>query len=89
MRYQDEGGSRFMWFVVGIGVGAGIALLYAPKTGRETRKILNKKAGAAREFVEERGEEIYDRGREFVDRGREIVEEASDLVERGRKFARI
>lgn len=81
MGYNEEGGSRLVWFMVGIGIGAAVALLYAPGKGKDTRRYLSKRAEEARDFLSERGED-------FIERGREIIDEASDLVERGRKLAR-
>ena len=78
MGYDEDGGNNFVWFLVGLSIGALVALLYAPRSGRDTRRYLSKKADEARDFVSERGQELYDRSRE-------LVEEAS---ERGRKFAK-
>ena len=33
-------GSSFVWLLVGIGIGAGVALLLTPSTGRELRSAL-------------------------------------------------
>jgi len=41
----DEGGG-FGWFLAGLGLGALIGVLYAPKSGRETREDILR--GAAR-----------------------------------------
>ncbi len=81
MGFEDEGGSRLTWFLIGIGIGAVVALLYAPYKGKDARRILSKRAEDARDFLSEHGNDIYERGREIVD-------EAADLVERGRKLAR-
>lgn len=81
MGFEDEGGNRLTWFLIGIGVGAVVALLYAPQKGKDTRRLITRRAEEARDFISEHGNEIYERGREIVD-------EASDLVERGRKLAR-
>lgn len=77
----DDGGNRLTWFLVGIGIGAVVALLYAPQKGKDTRRMISKRAEDARDYIEEHGSEIYERGRD-------LVEDASDLVERGRKLAR-
>ena len=39
---------RFAFFAFGIGLGAGVSLLYAPKTGKDTRRWLNKTGYKAR-----------------------------------------
>ena len=38
-----DGGSAFMAFILGGLTGAALALLYAPRSGRETREMLNEK----------------------------------------------
>jgi len=67
-------------FAVGALVGAGIALLYAPQSGKETRKLLAKKArqlkGKARDTVESAQEFIKDRKADFaaaIDSGKEAI----------------
>ncbi len=44
--------SGFSIFVVGALIGAGVALLFAPQSGTETRKLLTKKAKQLRGKVE-------------------------------------
>jgi gas vesicle protein len=56
-------------FLVGGVVGAGIALLLAPKAGREIRKDIKEFAGEAKEKVSstvERGKELYQEGRSAI-----------------------
>lgn len=58
-RMGDEmarGGSALMGFVAGAMVGAGLALLFAPASGAETRKKLGQAAGRMRDGV---GEQIH------------------------------
>jgi gas vesicle protein len=38
-------------FFLGLGVGVGLGLIFAPKTGEETREILKNKADEGREFL--------------------------------------
>ena len=74
-------------------VGALVALLIAPQSGRDTRKLLKKRynrerdalAKKSRRMVEDAGEYVHDR----LDDGRRAVEGVServvDKIEHGRK----
>ncbi len=44
----DNVGSKVTYFLVGLGVGALVGILFAPKSGEETRDYLAKKAMRAR-----------------------------------------
>lgn len=74
---QDEIASKLAWFLTGAALGAAAALLYAPKSGKETRQA-----------VTESGRDVIDAGRDMFDRGRRLVEDASELFERGRRLVR-
>jgi len=47
--------NSFTPFAVGALIGAGIALLYAPQSGKETRKLLAQKANLLRDKVQVTG----------------------------------
>jgi gas vesicle protein len=64
-------------FLLGALSGAALAILFAPRSGRETRGILGEKL---RETAE-RGRQLGERA---VEKGKEVAEDASGLVERGR-----
>lgn len=85
---RDDEGAGFVWFLIGVAVGASVALLYAPQSGRETREYITKKTREGRELVNETSRELYDKGTDLFERGREIADEAADIFERGRKLAR-
>ncbi|HUJ22301.1 MAG TPA: YtxH domain-containing protein [Bryobacteraceae bacterium] len=87
MAEQEEGG-KLGWFVAGAILGGAVALLYAPKSGKETREFINKKTGAGREALAETSKEVYEKGREIYDRGKQIADDAADLFERGRRLVR-
>ena len=67
-----------MAFVLGAVTGAATALLMAPTTGEETRRVLNDKAREGRE----KAGVAADQGREFVRRQRDHL---STAVDRGRE----
>jgi gas vesicle protein len=80
--------NRLAWFLVGVVVGASAAILYAPKSGKDTRRYLSRRTQESREAVEATSRDIVDRGREFFEKGRELVDDAADLFDRGRKLVR-
>ena len=78
---RDDGsaaGTVIIAFVLGAVAGAAVALLMAPTTGEETRRILAEKAKEGRE----RAEHAARQGREFINRQRDTF---SSAVERGRE----
>lgn len=79
MARNDGGaGTVLMAFVLGAIAGAAAALLMAPATGEETRRVLAEKAREGRE----RANEAARQGREFVNRQKETLTSA---IERGRE----
>jgi len=46
---SESNGSNFLWFLAGAAVGAAIATLYAPQSGRETRRYIRRKSEEGRE----------------------------------------
>ena len=63
--------------LAGIGIGAGLGMLFAPRSGEETRKILKKKID---EFVDEvRKIDINEVKDEFLAKVDEIKAEIEDL----------
>ena len=67
----DSGGAGF-WtgFVVGGMVGAIAGILFAPKSGEETRAFIGEKTGEWRDRAEELAESAQYRVRSAVDEGR-------------------
>jgi len=73
---RDDGGTVVVAFVLGAIAGAAVALLMAPASGEETRRVLADKAREGRE----RASEAARQGREFVNRQKETF---SSAIERG------
>jgi gas vesicle protein len=82
----EEYGSKAVWFMAGIAIGATVALLYAPATGEETRRTIARKAQRGRDALADSGSDLLDRGREMYERGRKLADEAADMFEKGRKI---
>lgn len=54
----EQGAGSLWWLLVGGALGAGLALLFAPQSGEETRQILGKRLGKLRASAEEALEEF-------------------------------
>jgi gas vesicle protein len=89
---QKSGGimtDKLAWFLAGIGCGAVVGLLYAPRSGDETREALRVKTEEGRQYVQDRTQRVRDQASQWVDRGREVVnqqkEDLRGAVESGRQ----
>ena len=84
MARDDSGaGTVVVAFVLGAITGAAVALLMAPATGEETRRMLAEKAREGRDRANDaaqKGRELWDRQRETLstafERGKEAYEQA-------------
>ena len=72
-KHRSEG--NFAWFVAGITVGVAGAILFAPKSGKETREQLAEAASKGREFASEQKRQATQFGRDLYEKGRDLVEE--------------
>jgi gas vesicle protein len=70
---SDKDGNSFLWFLAGLGFGAIAGILYAPRSGSETREALRSKAEEGREFVRERTRQAREQATGWADRGRDIL----------------
>ncbi len=70
---RDEGGSGFIWFLAGLGIGAIVGVLYAPKSGEETREYLRRKGEEGRDYVVSQANRAREQANEWVDRGKEVI----------------
>ncbi len=70
---SDRDSSSFMWFLAGLGLGALVGVLYAPRSGSETRQAIREKAEEGREYMRNAAREARGQASEWVDRGREIL----------------
>ena len=85
---QSQATSNIAWFLTGAFIGAAAAILYAPQSGKDTRKFLTDKTHQGREAVESATQDIADASKDMFDRGRRLVDDAADLFERGRKLVK-
>src|SRR5215467_5353407 len=74
----DRDGNSFLWFLAGLGVGAVAGVLYAPRSGNETREVLRTRAEEGREYVRDRARTARSQANQWMDRGREVLNQQKD-----------
>lgn len=83
---------KLSYFFLGMGIGVAVGILFAPKSGEETRELLRAKAGESKDYLKRRGEEARESATEWVERGRTAVgrqkEQLSAAVEAGKQAYR-
>jgi len=82
---RDDGGAAgtvVVAFVLGAVAGAAVALLVAPASGEETRRMLAEKAREGREKAGEAARDAAQKGREIWERQRDTLATA---FERGKE----
>jgi gas vesicle protein len=84
----DNVGSKVSYFLVGLGVGALMGVLFAPKSGEDTREYLSKRADEGRDFAQRKARELRDRADDLIEKSKDIAsrkrESISAAVEAGR-----
>ena len=66
----DRDSNSFVWFLAGLGLGALAGVLYAPRSGNETREVLRARAEEGRDYVRNRAREAAGQASQWADRGR-------------------
>jgi gas vesicle protein len=83
MNQQDSGSSAgkiVLSFLVGGLIGAGVALLTAPKTGEETRKVITELAEEVKEKAEDYIDQAKGTARIYVEKGKDFIEKEKNII---------
>ena len=68
-----EDDSRLSFFLIGLGLGVVGGILFAPKSGAETREFLRESATEGADYVKRRGDELRETAEETINRGKETL----------------
>jgi gas vesicle protein len=86
---SDNVGSKVSFFLVGLGVGTLLGILFAPKSGEETREYLSAKAEEGRDYAQKKARELRERAEDLIERSKEVLsrqkESLSTAVEAGKE----
>ena len=79
-----EGGSNIgtaiTFLLIGLGAGAVVGMLFAPKTGRQMRRDLRRGYENARETFDEFKENARDFAEDAIERGSDLADELRERV---------
>src|SRR5437762_13701189 len=82
MSEKSSGGDKFLYFLAGAGIGAVLALLFTPKSGKETRDILTKTATDGKDFLTNK----YSEGKQYVgETGRKVTEDFNAFLDKSKE----
>ena len=68
------------YFLVGLGIGSVVGILFAPKSGEETREYMAKKTTEGNEYARKKVRELRDRAEESVERGKEMIADTKGQI---------
>jgi gas vesicle protein len=68
------------YFLVGLGIGSVIGILFAPKSGEETREYIAKKTKEGNKFVHKKAHELRERAEDAVEHGKEMIMDTKDQI---------
>jgi len=72
--------SNFGFFVAGMAIGAILALLFAPKSGKETRELIASKAEEGKDYVAVKGKELRRQAEEIVEKSKDLVAKQKEML---------
>ena len=89
MEAKGTGDSKIGYILLGIGIGAAISLLFAPRTGQDMRHAIRETTDKGREALERRSHQLSELARSAIDKGKQYVEggraTVNDAVDAGKQ----
>jgi len=87
-----EDDNKFSYFFLGLGLGVAVGLLFAPKSGAETRDLLLTKADEGKEYLKRRTSDLRDSAEDVIEKGKSAIsrqrDNLSSAVEAGKQAYR-
>jgi len=83
---------KLSYFCLGLGIGVAVGILFAPKSGEETRQLLKTKADDGKDYLRRQSEEFKGTAAEALERSRQAIlrqkEQLAAAVEAGKQAYR-
>jgi gas vesicle protein len=75
-----KSGSRVFYFLVGLSLGSLISILFAPKSGDETREYLSDKLKEGSDYTHKKTHELRERAAVVVEQGKNMVTQKKEQI---------
>jgi gas vesicle protein len=80
------------YFMLGLGIGVAVGIVFAPQSGEQTRGLIRSKALEGGDYVKRRTEELRDTAEDLVEKGKTAVktqkEQLAAAVDAGKQAYR-
>ena len=76
-----EDDSKLGYFFLGLGVGVAVGLLFAPKSGEETRQLIRERAADSGDYLKRQTTELKSSAADLLDKSKTT---ASDLLDKSK-----
>jgi gas vesicle protein len=80
------------YFMLGLGIGVAVGIVFAPQSGEDTRGLIRTKALEGGDFVKRRTEELRGSAEELVEKGKTAIktqkEQLAAAVDAGKQAYR-
>jgi gas vesicle protein len=80
MSDEASAGEKALYLLLGAAIGAATALLLAPRSGVETRKLILTKAREGADLVANRSKAVAEKTSTYVERGKELLQQQRDQL---------
>ncbi len=80
MSEEATTGEKALYLILGAMIGAAAALLLAPRSGVETRKLIMAKAREGADLIANRTKGVAGRTSEYMERGKELLQQQRDQL---------
>lgn len=77
---RSQFGTAISFLLIGLGAGAALALLFAPKSGKMLRRDIRRRYDDAVDTLEDWKDDVKERAEDVLDRGAEMAEELRDAA---------
>ena len=89
---MEDTGNGLGYFFLGLGAGVVVGMLFAPRSGTETRNYLQTKTREGTDYLKKQGEDLADGATATIERGkqqlRNQVNNLSDAIDGGKQAYR-
>ena len=82
------GGRDIAFLAAGIGIGAGLMLLFAPKRGHEVRRAIGRQCRRAVDSLTDRAYDLRERAQDLRERAEDLRDQAPNVLRFARRMRR-